>query len=82
MNGNATRRFTHHSEGLDFPLAMREGSTTSLFHLDAQGNVYLLTDTSGTRRSEYRYRAWGDRYVTPTGEAVQSPFGYKGREEV
>jgi hypothetical protein len=51
MNGNATQRFTHHPEGLDFPLAMREGSTTSLFHLDAQGNVYLLTDTSGTRRS-------------------------------
>jgi RHS repeat-associated protein len=43
--------------------------------------VYLLTNTSGTRRSEYRYRAYGDRYVTPVGEAVQSPFGYKAREE-
>jgi RHS repeat-associated protein len=81
LSGNATRRYTHHPERVDFPLAMREGSTTSLFHLDGQGNVYLLTDTSGTRRSEYRYRAWGDRYVTPVGEGVQSPFGYKGREE-
>jgi RHS repeat-associated protein len=43
--------------------------------------VYLLTNTSGNRVSEYRYRAWGDRYVTGTGESVQSPFTYKGREE-
>ena len=80
-SGTATRRYTHAPEGLDFPLAMRQSSTTSLFHLDGQGNVYLLTNTAGTRRSEYRYRAFGDRYVTPVGEAVQSPFGYKAREE-
>jgi RHS repeat-associated protein len=43
--------------------------------------VYLLTNTAGARRSEYRYRAYGDRYVTPVGEAVVSPFGYKAREE-
>jgi RHS repeat-associated protein len=80
-SGTATRRYTHAPEGLDFPLAMYQNGTTSLFHLDGQGNVYLLTNTSGTRRSEYRYRAYGDRYVTPVGEAVQSPFGYKAREE-
>jgi RHS repeat-associated protein len=80
-SGTATRRYTHAPEGLDFPLAMYQSGTTSLFHLDGQGNVYLLTNTSGTRRSEYRYRAYGDRYVTPVGEAVQSPFGYKAREE-
>jgi RHS repeat-associated protein len=80
-SGNATRRYTHAPEGLDFPLAMRQSNTTSLFHLDGQGNVYLLTDLNGTRRSEYRYRGYGDRYVTPVGEAVASPFGYKGREE-
>jgi len=80
-SGTATRRYTHAPEGVDFPLAMPESGTTSLFHLDGQGNVYLLTNTAGTRRSEYRYRAYGDRYVTPVGEAVQSPFGYKAREE-
>jgi RHS repeat-associated protein len=67
---------------LDFPLAQREGIYTRFLHLDGQGNVDLLTAPStGNRVTEYRYRAWGDRYVTPVGENWTSTLTYKGREE-
>jgi hypothetical protein len=32
---------------------MYQSGTTSLFHLDGQGDVYLLTNTSGTRGSGF-----------------------------
>ena len=78
--GVPVRRYTHHPEAIDFPLAMWDDFEISPFHRDGQGNVYRLTDTTGADQSTYRYRAWGDRHTVGT-ENVQSPFTYKAREE-
>jgi RHS repeat-associated protein len=79
-NGNPVTKYTFYPHGIDLPLAMRKDTTTTLFHLDGQGNVYLLTEkVMGSRRSEYRFRAWGDRYNAMT-ENVASPLTYKARE--
>ena len=78
--GTALRKYTYFPGTLDFPLAMRVGSTTTYLRLDGQGNVYQTRTTGGSVQAEYRYRAWGDRYNAAT-ETVASPFTYKAREE-
>ena len=42
--------------------------------------MYRVDNSSGTLRSSYRYRAWGDRYQVGT-ENYQSRLTYKGAQE-
>ena len=72
--------------GLDEPLKMVRGSTTSYFHVDGLGSVVGLTDTTGTVVEKYRYDVYGQVQITTASDtvlpqsAVGNRFLFTGRE--
>jgi RHS repeat-associated protein len=75
--GTAVARYVH-SLGVDEPLAMLRGGTTSYFEADGLGSITTLTTKTGTLAATYTYDAFGN--VTATTGSVVNPFLYAGRE--
>ncbi len=47
---------------------------------DHLGSASIMTDTSGNRKTEYRYKAWGeDRYTYFASGTVQTAYQYTGQ---
>ena len=76
-SGNVIARYTQ-SEGIDEPLAMYRGLTTSYFHADGLGSITSLTDGSGQLAASYVYDSFGK--LTASTGTITNPFQYTGRE--
>ena len=75
--GNLLARYTQ-GAGMDEPLAMYPGLTTSYFHADGLGSITSLTDGVGQVAASYVYDSFGK--LTASAGAVTNPFQYTGRE--
>ncbi len=75
--GTLIARYTQ-SIGIDEPLAMLRGNTTSYYQADGLGSVTSLSDSKGSLASTYRYDSFGNLTVS-TG-TLSNPFRYTGRE--
>ncbi|MDR3565612.1 MAG: RHS repeat-associated core domain-containing protein, partial [Negativicutes bacterium] len=76
-SGNIVAHYTQ-GTGIDEPLAMYRGLTTSYFHADGLGSITSLTDGSGQLAASYVYGSFG-KLAASTG-SVTNPFQYTGRE--
>jgi RHS repeat-associated protein len=76
-SGNVTARYTQ-GTGIDEPLAMYRGLTTSYFHADGLGSITSLTDGVGQLAASYVYDSFGK--LTASTGTVTNPFQYTGRE--
>jgi RHS repeat-associated protein len=75
--GNLLARYTQ-GVGIDEPLAMYRGLTTSYFHADGLGSITSLTDGVGQLAASYVYDSFGN--LTASTGTVTNPFQYTGRE--
>lgn len=75
--GAVVARYTH-GDRLDQPLAMQRGGADYYFHADGLGSIRLVTDAAGTVQNVYDYDAFGN--FLEREEAVESPYGFTGRE--
>jgi RHS repeat-associated protein len=64
--------------GIDDPLAMYRGLTTSYFHADGLGSVTSLTDPAGAIAASYVYDSFGN--LTAFTGTLANPFRYTARE--
>jgi RHS repeat-associated protein len=76
-SGNVLVRYTE-GPGIDEPLAMQRGVTTSFYEADGLGSITSLTSTSGALAATYIYDSFG-RVTASTG-TVTNRFQYTGRE--
>ncbi len=75
--GSLMARYTH-ALGIDEPLAMLRGNTTSYYHTDGLGSVTSLSDSKGNLVSTYEYDSFGN--LTSSTGSISNPFLYTGRE--
>lgn len=75
-NGAVTANYVR-SLSIDEPFA-RVGPATEFYHRDALGTTLVLTDETGTAKTNYTYTPFGE--TTVTGTASTNPFQYAGRE--
>lgn len=72
--------------GIDEPLRMTRGATTSYYHADGLGSVVALTNTTGTIVERASYDVYGQTRVTSgtgtvlTQSALGNRFFFTGRE--
>ena len=64
--------------GIDEPLAMLRGNTTSYYQADGLGSVTSLSDSRGSLVSTYKYDSFGN-LMASTG-SISNSFRYTGRE--
>jgi RHS repeat-associated protein len=76
-SGNVTARYTQ-GAGIDAPLAMYRGFTTSYYHSDGLGSIVSLTDASGQLAASYLYDSFGN--LTASTGTITNPYQYTGRE--
>jgi len=76
-SGNLVAHYTQ-GTGIDEPLAMYRGLTTSYFHADGLGSITSLTNGSGQLAASYVYGSFG-KLAASTG-SITNPFQYTGRE--
>jgi RHS repeat-associated protein len=75
--GNLLAHYTQ-GAGIDEPLAMYQGLTTSYFHADGLGSITSLTDSTGNVAVSYVYDSFGN--LTASTGKITNPFQYTGRE--
>ena len=75
--GAVTARYTQ-GLGIDEPLAMMRGGTTSYYEADGLGSVTSLTSSTGAIAASYAYDSFGNP-IAATG-AISNPFLYTARE--
>lgn len=75
-----------HGDAVDDPLHAATAGLDAWYHVDQQGSVRALTDTSGSVLGSYRYDPFGNLVeqagaplATPSTTAAQQPFGFGGR---
>jgi len=68
-----------HSEGIDQPLSISDGTDTYYYLRDHQGSVIALVDGSGTKVEEYSYDAYGKVTAKTVSATTNNPYGYTGR---
>ncbi len=84
-SGTITAKYVY-GAGIDEPLTMVRGSTTSYYHADGLGSVTALTDTTGAVVERYTYDVYGQPRITNASGTVltQSAYGnrslFTGRE--
>ena len=72
-------RYTH-GDRTDQPLMVqRAGVGFFYYHVDHQGSIRNLTDSSGTIANSYMYDSYGQRLSAT--ESVIQPYAYTGREQ-
>lgn len=64
--------------GIDQPLAMQRGSTTSFYEQDGLGSVTSLSNSSGALVQSYTYDSFGNQ--TASSGSLTNFFRYAGRE--
>jgi len=77
-NNNIISNITH-SEGIDQPLSISDGTNTYYYLRDHQGSIIALTDSSGTKVEEYKYNAYGEVTSKNSTANTHNPYGYTGR---
>jgi RHS repeat-associated protein len=75
--GVVIARYTMGS-GIDQPMAMVRGGSTSFYHSDGLGSITGLTDGTGAQASTYSYDSFGN-LMAATGNII-NPFRYTARE--
>jgi RHS repeat-associated protein len=75
--GSLVAEFTQ-GAGIDEPLALFSGATTSYFHADGLGSITSLTDGSGQLAASYVYDSFGN-LAASTG-TITNPFQYTARQ--
>ena len=76
-SGNVLARYTP-GGGLDQPLGMLRGTTSSYYQADGLGSVTSLSNGVGALANTYSYDSFG-KVTTSTG-TLSNPFQYTGRE--
>jgi RHS repeat-associated protein len=76
-SGLVIARYTQ-GTGVDEPLAMTQGLTTSYFHADGLGSITSLTNSAGNLAASYVYDSFGN--LTASTGTITNPFQYTGRE--
>jgi RHS repeat-associated protein len=78
--GGGSNLLAHYTQGagIDEPLAMYQGLSTSYFHADGLGSIASLTDSTGNVAASYVYDSFGN--LTASAGTITSPFQYTGRE--
>ena len=77
--GTQKARYTH-SPGVDKPVSISRGGATFYYLFDGLGSVTSLTDVNGDIVASYKYDAFG-KILAETGEAVENPYKFTGREQ-
>ncbi|HUO36037.1 MAG TPA: RHS repeat-associated core domain-containing protein, partial [Candidatus Acidoferrum sp.] len=75
--GGAVARYTQ-GPGIDQPLAMQRGSTTSFYEADALGSITSLSNTVGSLAQTYTFDSFGN--TTNSSGSLTNFFRYTGRE--
>jgi RHS repeat-associated protein len=65
-------------KGLDNPLAMERGTTTSFYEADGLGSITSLTSSAGSLAQTYTYDSFGNQ--TASSGSLTNFFRYTGRE--
>ena len=68
-----------HSEEIEQPLSISDGTDTYYYLRDHQGSVVALVDSSGTKVEEYSYDAYGKVTSKNITATTHNPYGYTGR---
>jgi RHS repeat-associated protein len=76
-SGNLVASYTQ-GAGIEEPLAMYRGLTTSYFHADGLGSITSLTEGAGNVSASYVYDSFGK--LTASTGSLTNPFQYTGRE--
>ncbi len=64
--------------GVDEPLTMLRGATTSYYEVDGNDNVTSLSSAAGALTQTYTYNSFGN--VTASSGSLTNPFQYTARE--
>jgi RHS repeat-associated protein len=75
--GTAVALYTH-SGGVDEPLAMQRGATTSYYEADGLGSITSLSSASGALSQTYTYDSFGN--LTNSSGSLTNFLRYSGRE--
>ena len=79
IEGNRVTAGYIHGPGVDEPLArISVSGDVWYYHADHQGSIVALTDATGAATTHYSYASFGLPRVS--GEAVEQPYMYTGRE--
>ena len=76
-SGGVVARYAQ-APGIDQPLAMQRGTTTSYYEQDGIGSVTSLTATNGTVSQSYSYDSFGN--TTNSSGSLTNFFRYTARE--
>jgi RHS repeat-associated protein len=76
-SGGVVARYAQ-APGIDQPLAMQRGTTTSYYEQDGIGSVTSLTATNGTVSQSYTYDSFGN--TTNSSGSLTNFFRYTARE--
>ncbi len=67
-----------HGPGIDEPLLIQKNGIAYYYHADGLGSIAALTDPQQNVVESYRYTAYG--VTTKTGDIVNNPYRFTGRE--
>src|SRR5690606_25231049 len=65
-------------DGIDCPIQIAAEGTEHWYHADVTRSIRMLTDRTGARAAEYRYRPFGETLEEPAG-GPYDPIRHAGR---